>query len=80
MFSTYAETYSSVVVTWVTFDPTEATQVQYNLHGYPLALTASGGVTKFVDGGLERSVRYIHRVTLTGLLPAQKYGESPVHL
>ena len=71
-----------MVVTWVTFDPTNSSEVQYNLHGSTVSHSASGNVTTFVDGGLSKSVRYIHRVTLTSLLPLQKYGEPmilPLH-
>ena len=63
-----------MVVTWVTFDPTEVSQVQFGVHGSRLSNNASGTTTKFVDGGVAKSVRYVHRATLTGLQPLHKYG------
>lgn len=48
--------------------------MEYNKAGFPLTLQASGSITKFTDGGAAHSVRYIHRVKLTGLVPGQRYG------
>ena len=62
------------MVTWVTLASTDYSIVQYNKAGFPLTLQASGGVTKFTDGGSEHRVLYIHRVKLTGLAPDQMYG------
>ena len=65
---------TEMMVTWVTLAYTNYTIVEYNKAGFPLTLQASGGVTKFTDGGSEHRVLYIHRVKLTGLVPGQRYG------
>ena len=65
---------TEMMVTWVTLAYTNYTIVEYNKAGFPLTLRASGGVTKFTDGGSEHRVLYIHRVKLTGLVPGQRYG------
>ena len=51
-----------IVVTWVTFSPTNSTQVQYWLHGAdPSTNTTAVGSSKiFVDHGEVKVVRYIH--------------------
>jgi hypothetical protein len=65
---------SRMVVTWVTFEPTNTSEVHYGLSGQGLTHSAEGSVTKFVDKELiGSSVRYIHRVNITGLLPLSKY-------
>lgn len=64
---------TEMMVTWVTLAYTNYTIVEYNKAGFPLTLRASGGVTKFTDGGSEHRVLYIHRVKLTGLVPGQRY-------
>ena len=64
-----------MVVTWVTFDPTETSEVRYGLSGQGLTRNATGTVTKFVDETLtSETTRYVHRVNLTELLPLSKYG------
>ena len=65
-----------MVITWVTFSPTEKSQVQYGVHSSVLNETVDGVVTKFEDGAL---TRYIHRVTLQGLAPLTKYGKCHNH-
>ena len=60
---------------WTTFNPTNESTVQYGEHGADLNSTANGNMTKFVDGGSEQSVRYMHIVKLTGLKLAFKYGK-----
>ena len=70
-----AETASRMVVTWVTFDPTETSEVRYGLKGVGLIHNATGTVTKFVDKGLlSETTRYIHRANMTDLLPLSSYG------
>ena len=65
-----------MVVTWVTFERTNTSEVHYGLSGQGLTHSAEGSVTKFVDKELiGSSVRYIHRVNITGLLPLSKYGK-----
>ena len=65
-----------IIVTWVTFGPTNTPQVQYWLHGdVSTNRTALGYSTKFVDGGIiVKTVRYIHRVKIAATLPTQIYG------
>ena len=65
---------TEMMVTWVTLAPTNYSIVEYNKVGLPLTLRASGGITKFTDGGPAKRVLYIHRVKLTGLVPGQRYG------
>lgn len=65
-----------MMITWVTMAYTNYTIVEYNKAGFPLTLRKSGSITKFTDGGSAHLVRYIHRVKLTGLVPAQRYGRS----
>ena len=65
---------TEMMVTWVTLAYTNYSIVEYNKAGFPLTLRASGGITKFTDGGSEHRVLYIHRVKLTGLVPGQRYG------
>ncbi|XP_025104271.1 acid phosphatase type 7-like [Pomacea canaliculata] len=67
----YGDVPTEMVVTWVTQDTTSASTVMYGLSD--LNQTASGSMTTFVDGGSQRRTLYIHRVTLTGLKPGQKY-------
>ena len=73
-YSGLAET--PIVVTWVTFALTNASQVQYWLHGDPSSTnrTAVGSSEKFVDH--EMVVRYIHRVWLATTIPTQIYSMS----
>ena len=66
-----------MMVTWVTLAITDYSIVQYNKAGFPLTLQASGEITKFIDGGSEHRVLYMHRVKLTGLIPDQMYGRYP---
>ena len=65
---------TEMMITWVTLAYTNYTIVEYNKVGFPLTIRATGGVTKFTDGGSEHRVLYIHRVKLTELVPGQKYG------
>ena len=62
-----------MTVTWVTFNNTNSSVVEYGKT--KLSMVAKGIVDKFVDGGPLKVVRYIHRVTITGLTPGQKYGK-----
>ncbi|KAL9953577.1 hypothetical protein ACROYT_G041018 [Oculina patagonica] len=64
---------TEMMVTWVTLAPTNYSIVQYNKASFPLTLQATGGVTKFTDGGPAHRVLFIHRVKLTGLVPDQMY-------
>jgi hypothetical protein len=60
-----------VYVTWVTFSDTIDSIVQYGIG--PFDKNATGSTTKFVDGGILRTVRYIHRVVLTDIQAGQRY-------
>ena len=62
---------------WVTFSPTNSSQVQYWLHGaHPSTNTTAIGSSKtFVDHGLAKVVRYIHRVRIAATLPYEQYGK-----
>ena len=60
-------------VTWVTLAPSTITQVRSGLDGTNLNVTTTGTSTQFVDGAKAHKVRYIHRVTLTNLIPATRY-------
>ena len=71
---------SEMVVMWTTFDPTNESTVQYGEHGAALTNTANGKMVKFVDGGSEQSVRYMHTVKLTSLKPAAKYGKLLLYI
>ena len=65
-----------IVVTWVTFSPSNSSQVVFWLQGHPLTnSTAFGSSTKFVDGGRAKVVRYIHRVRIAATVPLQVYGK-----
>ena len=63
---------SEMIVTWVTFDPTAISTVEYGIDN--LNNSAVGISTLFVDGGTEKRKLYIHRVTLKNLKPNQKYS------
>ena len=60
-------------VTWVTFNSTDASLVNYG--ETLLNLTSVGTQTDFVDGGSERRHIYIHRALLQQLVPGRSYGE-----
>ena len=65
---------TEMVVTWVTLVPTNHSVVEFNKRGLPLDYQVMGKMTTFVDGGSEKRKIYVHRVTLTGLVPGQQYG------
>ncbi|XP_013772685.2 acid phosphatase type 7-like [Limulus polyphemus] len=62
---------TEMVVTWVTMDPTSSSIVEYGEHN--LNKSAKGSSTKFVDGGSEKRVFYIHRVVIKNLSPGTLY-------
>nr|AYV89047.1 Iron/zinc purple acid phosphatase-like protein [Tetranychus truncatus] len=62
---------SEMIVTWTTFDPISLPSASYGIS--TLNQTTYGYSTKFVDGGSEKRVMYIHRVTMNNLKPDQKY-------
>ena len=67
---------TEMIITWVTFAADVNSTVEYGLVDEALAMKASGSATKFIDGGSEHRVMYIHRVKLTDLKPATSYGTS----
>ena len=62
-----------MIVTWVTFDPTAISTVEYGIDN--LNMSAHGTSTLFVDGGTEKRKIYTHRVTLKNLKPNKKYSK-----
>lgn len=64
---------SEMVVTWVTKQSTNTSLVEYGIKD--LSRTAKGFEEVFIDGGDEKRLMYIHRVTITGLQAGQKYSE-----
>ncbi|CAN7948577.1 unnamed protein product, partial [Ixodes pacificus] len=60
-----------MIVTWTTINATDESVVEFGQAG--LDQRALGNTTKFQDGGTERRVIFIHRVTLTGLQPGSLY-------
>jgi len=67
------ENLTDMVVTWVTMQSTIETVVEYGVDD--LNKTAKGLEDAFTDGGTEKRMIFIHRVTITGLRPGQKYSE-----
>lgn len=63
-------------VTWVTFDDTRESIAVYGTNKPEKRVL--GDSNKFVDGGITRKVRYVHRVLLADLEPGQGYGKSEV--
>jgi len=62
-----------MVVTWVTMQSTDTSMVEYGVK--ELNKTAKGHEDVFIDGGREKRLMYIHRVTISGLSPGRKYCE-----
>ena len=60
-----------MLVSWVTFAPTNGSVVRYGLKGKSFTSSASGNMTKFEDSSV---VRYMHVVQLKGLQPGEAYG------
>ncbi|VDK20971.1 unnamed protein product [Anisakis simplex] len=75
---------STVWITWITFDDTYASVVEYGIKD--LERNATGDTSLFIDGGSKKSKRYVHRVRLTELEPGityfyhvgSEYGWSPI--
>ncbi len=62
-----------MTVSWVTLNSTECSTVQYGVRS--LTKSAQGTSNVYVDGGKERRKLFLHRATLTKLLPGKVYGE-----
>ena len=63
------------MVTWVTFYPTRNSIVWYGTLLEGLTNQAKGLSQKFIDGGQRGTIRYIHRVVLSHLIPQTLYGK-----
>jgi hypothetical protein len=64
-----------MIVTWVTFNKTSFSTVEYGTSSWNLNFIQRGSSTLFKDGGSEQRILYIHRVVLTGLIPGETYCE-----
>nr|XP_020642839.1 acid phosphatase type 7 isoform X2 [Pogona vitticeps] len=66
---------TSMRVTWTTFRPAESLVAYGRDPGEAFTHVARGNATRFVDGGKLRRTMFIHRVTLQGLVPGERYGD-----
>jgi len=65
----------SMVVGYMTWEKTDATVVEYRLVGEDgPTLRATGASRAFVDGGVQKLVRYMHFTTLRGLRAGAAYA------
>ncbi|XP_054169250.1 acid phosphatase type 7-like isoform X2 [Oppia nitens] len=62
-----------MIVTWVTMDPTPDSQCEFGQLPTRLTSVAKGYANRFVDGGSEQRVLFIHRVVLDNLAAGQMY-------
>ncbi|KYO25568.1 iron/zinc purple acid phosphatase-like protein [Alligator mississippiensis] len=62
-----------MTVTWATLAPAGSVVRFGQAPGPELPWQATGSTQRFVDGGFLRRVLYMHRVTLRGLVPGQRY-------
>ncbi|KAK2173036.1 hypothetical protein NP493_909g00016 [Ridgeia piscesae] len=62
---------TEMVATWVTDSSTKVSIVEFGLNN--LTQVAKGIEEKFVDGGSQKRVLYMHRVKMTGLKPGSQY-------
>lgn len=58
-------------ITWLTYNDTFSSVVEYGIND--LRWSAKGRSILFIDGGEQRSRRYIHRILLTDLVPGTIY-------
>lgn len=68
----YPDDPTQMTVTWTTFDDTNSSICKYG-EGSLYEFMAIGSSSQFVDGGIEHRTQWIHRVTLDGLTPGQRY-------
>lgn len=73
-----SENVDEMLITWSTFNATPNSIVEYGID--ELTDKAEGYSKKFVDGGKEKRIQYIHRVRLTNLKPLTKYGKCSLNL
>jgi len=64
---------SRVFITWLTFDDTLESMVEYGLDFAKLDKTMAAKMDYFLDGGIEKLKRYTHRALLEGIRPGQRY-------
>ncbi|XP_064622979.1 acid phosphatase type 7-like [Lineus longissimus] len=69
----YAAKPTEMVFTWVTFTDTGSV-VEYGLSSSQLDMSAKGASEEFRDGGKEKRIIFMHRVTVTGLSSGQMYN------
>ncbi|XP_015910292.2 acid phosphatase type 7 [Parasteatoda tepidariorum] len=69
----YGKSPNEMIVTWVTFDPTNTSAVEYGQFPNGMNKIKFGSVSKFVDGGSSKRVLWIHRVLLDDLVPGSEY-------
>ncbi|KAI6236622.1 Purple acid phosphatase [Aphelenchoides besseyi] len=63
---------NKISVTWLTFDDTEKSFVQYGENG-KFDRQVEAKINKFVDGGKARSIRYIHRAMIEDVEAGHRY-------
>ncbi|BFZ07359.1 hypothetical protein BsWGS_10399 [Bradybaena similaris] len=68
----YGDDASKMIVTWSTFNDT-ASAVLYGLSSNNFTMLQQGSSYKFIDGGSEQRVQFIHTVELTGLTSNTTY-------
>ena len=68
----FQESSDQMIIVWNTVNDTKESIVMYGPGG-KLDQTASGSRTKFVDGGKEKRVQFVHKVVLKGLSPETEY-------
>ncbi|VDM98482.1 unnamed protein product [Thelazia callipaeda] len=67
----YAGNVSSMWVTWLTFNNTFSSIVEFGVGKFQWSV--KGYSTLFIDGGVQKTKRYIHRVLLLNLIPGTTY-------
>lgn len=67
----YGGNYSTMYVTWITFDSVYDSIVEYGVGS--LSQSVNGTQTMFTDGGSQKRKIYVHRAALTGLKEKTAY-------